>query len=98
MLNSILNLDFINFSFEMTNEIQVYNSNLHNIIVQTGGGGVLCCMLLTRYVEGDKKRIMRLDVIFPIILMIERIWPAAKVLLHALFVLSFKDRGNSAQC
>ena len=53
-------------------------------------------MLLTRYVEGDKKRIMRLDVIFPIILMIERIWPAAKVLLHALFVLSFKDRGNSA--
>ena len=82
----------------MTNEIQVYNSsNLHNIIVQKGGG-VPCCMLLTRYVEGDKKRIMRLDVIFPIILMIERIWPAAKVLLHALFVLSFKDRGNSAQC
>ena len=59
MLNYILNLDFMSFSFEMTNEIQVYNSsNLHNIIVQRGGG-VLCCMLLTRYVEGDKKRFMR---------------------------------------
>ena len=58
MLNCIPNLDFMSFSFEMTNEIQVYNSNLHNIIVQRGGG-VLCCMLLTRYVEGDKKRIMR---------------------------------------
>ena len=50
MLNSILNLNFMSFSFEMTNEIQVYNSsNLHNIIAQRGRGESYgaCCSLAT---------------------------------------------------
>ena len=98
MLNYILNLDFMSFSFEMTNEIQVYNSsNLHNIIVQRGGESyAACCSHATSKVI--RRDLCDIHVTFPIILMIERIWPVAKVLLHALFVLSFKDRGNSAQC